>query len=74
MTEKRNVTSRVSVTEETRDRLKDFASGLGETYEVAINFLLDGVSEPGESPIAAGYRLREQIRAWLEEQEAEVRD
>jgi len=70
MTEKRAVSSRVSVTEETRDRLKDFVSGIGETYEVAINFLLDEISEQDESAIGAGFRLRERVKNWLEEQDS----
>lgn len=34
-------THRINVTEETRDRLRDFADGAGITYDDAINFLLD---------------------------------
>jgi hypothetical protein len=57
----RVVNSRVSVTEETRKRLRDFANGMGVTYEEAVIFLLDNVMHPGEDDLLAGRRVRGEL-------------
>lgn len=58
----RMVNSRVSVTEETRDELKDFANGLGVTYDEAIKLLLGMVRQGNEELIVSGRRLRTSIK------------
>lgn len=68
-------TSRIPVTDETRDRLKDFARGLDANYDGALNFLLDlltddeildylmsNLPERDESPLELGGRLRTKYR------------
>lgn len=58
------VNSRVSVTEETRDELKDFANGLGATYDETIKFLLDMIRAGDEDNLLAGRRLRSELDKW----------
>lgn len=64
MSDGRMVNSRISVTEETRDRIKDFANGVGGTYDSALNFLLDYIQESSEDALLAGRRLRKHYDGW----------
>lgn len=57
----RMVNSRIPVTEETRDELREFVNGLGTTYDDAILFLLDTVKKEGEDALLAGHRLRKEF-------------
>jgi histidinol-phosphate/aromatic aminotransferase/cobyric acid decarboxylase-like protein len=53
--------ARVPLTEETRERLKDFVRGLGaDDYDSAINFLLDFIKKNDEAETLAGFRLRDE--------------
>ena len=54
-------TSRVSVTEETRDRLREFCKGLGVEYDEAVNFLLDRIIAQRD-PLIAGRELRDKYK------------
>jgi hypothetical protein len=54
-------TRRIPVTGETMDRLRDFAAGLGSTYDEAIQVLLAVAKEPDEHEFVAGKRLRDRV-------------
>lgn len=56
----RRLSKRVPVTDETLKRLRDFADGLGTTYDESINFLIDYASEQQENAKRTGHRLRVQ--------------
>jgi len=52
------VNKRIPVTDDTLNRLRDFSNGLGTTYDDAINFLIDQISDDGETAKRTGHRLR----------------
>ncbi len=52
-------TKRLSVRDKTLRRMRNLTDGLGDTYDVALNLLLDAYAEPGESDFDVGLRLRE---------------
>lgn len=54
----RRVNKRIPVADDTLHRLRDFADGLGTTYDDAINFLIDMATDEDENPKLAGHRLR----------------
>lgn len=54
----RRVNKRIPVADDTLQRLRDFADGLGSTYDEAINFLIDLAADEDENPKLAGHRLR----------------
>ena len=54
--------SRISATEETKRRLRDFTNGLGGEYDDAINYLLDLASKKDEAALLAGIRLRDEFK------------
>ena len=54
----RRVNKRIPVADDTIHRLRDFADGLGATYDDAINFLIDMATDEDENPKLAGHRLR----------------
>jgi hypothetical protein len=56
----RRVNKRIPVADETLQRLRAFADGLGSTYDDAINFLIDMAAYEDEHPKLAGHRLRGQ--------------
>ena len=56
----RQVNKRIPVADDTIQRLRAFADGLGSTYDDAINFLIDMVTSEDEDPKLAGHRLRGQ--------------
>lgn len=68
----RRVNKRIPVADETIQRLRAFADGLGTTYDDAINFLIDMATDDEENPKLAGHRLRgkyDPIFAALQEQQ-----
>lgn len=54
-------TRRIPLTDETMEQLRDFAAGLGSTYDEAIQVLLAIAKEPDEHEFVAGKRLRDRI-------------
>lgn len=61
MNEGRKMNARVPLTEETRERLKDFVRGLGaDDYDSAINFMIDYLRKHDEAVTLAGFRLRDE--------------
>ena len=54
-------TSRVPLRPTTYQELKDFRSGLDETFDSAILMLLRSVRRPGEDPFSAGRRLQAEL-------------
>jgi len=56
----RQVNKRIPVADDTIQRLRAFADGLGSTYDDAINFLIDMATSENENPKLAGHRLRGQ--------------
>lgn len=56
----RQVNKRIPVADDTIQRLRAFADGLGSTYDDAINFLIDMATSEDENPKLAGHRLRGQ--------------
>lgn len=54
-------TARVSVKVTTRDRLREFANGLGVEYDEAVNFLLDAMINQ-KDPLLGGRELRERFK------------
>lgn len=65
------VNSRVPVTEETRNDLRQFAGGLDMTYDDAIRFLLKRSLREGEDFMLAGHRLREEAKQIMKENPSE---
>ena len=54
-----NLTSRIPVTPETLDRLREFAAGMDATYDETINALIDlAQQEAGKSARYAGLWLK----------------
>lgn len=53
--------SRVPVTPDTHEALREFRSGLNVSFDEAITLLLQLSRLPGEDNFAAGKRLREQL-------------
>lgn len=56
----RVMNSRISATEDTRDRLRDFANGLGATYEGALIFLMDKLIGD-KNPLYGGSDYRDEF-------------
>lgn len=73
MSNNTNMTSRIPCTPETQKSVKDFANGLGMTYDDALRFMLNNLLEAHEEPLIAGYRLRVKAEAW-KQQEAHHED
>lgn len=65
----RVVNSRISVTEETRDIMREFANGSAKTYEDVMMLFFSKFIEPGEDPYMAGRRWREEIERLLKDRE-----
>lgn len=59
--------SRISVTEETRDKFRDFVHGLGMQYDEAIRFMMDTLSDGEMNPLLAGGKLRTSAEEWRNE-------
>lgn len=64
-------TARVSVTEQTRDELRDFTNGLNGDYHEAIKFLMKKLAGNGEDPMVLGRKFREEFQAMKERGEFE---
>jgi len=60
----RRVTSRIPVTPEVHQRLRDFASGLDATFDETLDYILDIVTE-GHNPMLRGLEHREKFRGWM---------
>lgn len=67
MAKGRQMTDRVPVMKDTREELRDFAKGLGVTYDTAIRFLLRTIREENEAAFMAGHRLRFEVPDDLKE-------
>jgi hypothetical protein len=59
-----NVTDRIPCTPETKVKLRDFANGLGLTYDEALNFMMHEFMQGETAEMLAGFRLREKAQAW----------
>lgn len=59
-------TARLSVTEETRDRIKAFASGLRTEYDLALRYMLKKLAEESDNPFGIGQELRAEFERMLE--------
>lgn len=64
-------TARVSVTEKTRDELRDFTNGLSGDYHEAIKFLMKKLAGDVDDPLALGRKFREEFQAMKERGEFE---
>lgn len=64
----KKLNKRIPVDDDVQSGLRDFAYGGGVIYNVAIQFLLDTIRQPGESHLAAGLRMREIIARYEREQ------
>ena len=60
--------ARIAVTKDTRQRLKDFAYGLGGEYNQVIDFLLFQVMPTGADPIKVGRQLRPDFERFIDEE------
>lgn len=69
MTNGRTMTSRIPVSPDTHQDMKDFCNGLRATFDDTIQFLLAQHVRGGEDPVIAGSRLREEFERWLREHE-----
>lgn len=58
-------TARLSVTEETRDQMKAFASGLRTEYDLALRYLLKKLDEQSDNPFGLGQELRAEFEQML---------
>ncbi len=58
------LTSRIPVTPEVHQRLRDFASGLDATYDEALDYILDILTE-GSNPMLKGLEHRPKFRGWM---------
>jgi hypothetical protein len=70
MTEKRNMTARLSITPELQEKMRDIARGLDMTYDEAIRFLIYQAmgEEAWENPLVAGANFRQRGAEWKEAQ------
>lgn len=53
----------IKIRPSTQVRIRDFADGLGATYDRMVNFLLDEIKQGKEDDIDAGVRLRMKYKA-----------
>lgn len=63
MKAKGNGMTTIKIRQSTQTRIRDFADGLGGTYDRMVNFLLDEIRQQGESDISAGVRLRGKFKS-----------
>lgn len=60
----RRVSSRIPVTPEVHERLRDFAKGLDATYDEALDYILDILTE-GVNPMLKGLEHRQRFQGWM---------
>jgi hypothetical protein len=57
-----SATGRITVTPRIHAMMRDFVRGLDAEYSEGIEFLLSRIIQPGEDPILAGRRLRDEYQ------------
>lgn len=58
------VTSRIPVTPEVHQRLRDFAKGLNATYDETLDYILDIITA-GNNPMITGLEHRNKFQGWM---------
>jgi hypothetical protein len=64
MSEKTRMTSRIPCTPEVQHFMKEYANGLGVTYDEALRFLVRDIHDTGKDPLIAGRAQRDALMAW----------
>jgi hypothetical protein len=64
MSDKTRMTSRIPCTPEVQHFMKEYANGLGVTYDEALRFLVRDIHDTGKDPLIAGREQRDALTAW----------
>ena len=53
----------IKIKPETQEKLRDFAHGLGTTYDHALTYMLSKLLEADENAMLAGMRMRDDFKS-----------
>ena len=68
MSVKTRMTNRIPCTPEMQRFLKEYANGLGVTYDEALRFLMRDIIDTGRDPLIVGRERRNVLKEWRNRQ------